>query len=152
MASLHSDRSEHFPKIPKQRLVEAKPGTQLTYFEDSGVDVRELWRDHGNERQLYRNSPPMIIGHRKSGSQNSSRTSSPVPRRNEVFITSPWVIITVLTTDQNKLSVTNDHSSHLDHNWLFYFHLNSNIIFLVRICELAFMKLEDREKCRMEFL
>ena len=89
MASLHSDRSEHFPKIPKQRLVEAKPGTQLTYFEDSGVDVRELWRDHGNERQLYRNSPPMIIGHRKSCSQNSSRTSSPVPRRNEVFITSP---------------------------------------------------------------
>ncbi|PFX24254.1 hypothetical protein AWC38_SpisGene11115 [Stylophora pistillata] len=84
MASLHSERSEHFPKIPKQRLVEAKPGTQLTHFEDSGVDVRELWRDHGNERQLYRNSPPMIIGHRKSGSQNSSRTSSPVPRRNEV--------------------------------------------------------------------
>lgn len=85
MAALHSDRSDHFPRIPKQRLVEAKPGAQLTYLEDSGVDVRELWRDHGNERQLYRNSPPMIIGQRKSsGSQNSSRTSSPVQRRNEV--------------------------------------------------------------------
>lgn len=84
MASLHSERSDHFPKIPKQRLVEAKPGTQLTYLEDSGVDVRELWRDHGNERQLYRNSPPMIIGQRKSSSQSSSRTSSPVQRRNEV--------------------------------------------------------------------
>lgn len=84
MASLHSDRSDHFPKIPKQRLVEAKPGAQLSYLEDSGVDVRELWRDHGNERQLYRNSPPMIIGRRKSGSQNSSRTSSPIQRRNEV--------------------------------------------------------------------
>lgn len=84
MASLYSDRSDHFPKIPKQRLVEAKPGAQLTYLEDSGVDVRELWRDHGNERQLYRNSPPMIIGQRKSGSQNSSRTNSPVQRRNEV--------------------------------------------------------------------
>lgn len=84
MASLYSDRSDHFPKIPKQRLVEAKPGSQLTYLEDSGVDVRELWRDHGNERQLYRNSPPMIVGQRKSGSQSSSRTSSPVQRRNEV--------------------------------------------------------------------
>lgn len=87
MASLYSDRSDHFPKIPKQRLVEAKPGAQLTYLEDSGVDVRELWRDHGNERQLYRNSPPMIIGQRKSGSQNSSRTNSPVQRRNEVWLT-----------------------------------------------------------------
>lgn len=86
MASLYSDRSDHFPKIPKQRLVEAKPGSQLTYLEDSGVDVRELWRDHGNERQLYRNSPPMIVGQRKSGSQSSSRTSSPVQRRNEVEV------------------------------------------------------------------
>lgn len=84
MASPHSERAEYFPKIPKQRLVEAKPATQLTYLEDSGVDVRELWRDHGNERQLYRNSPPMITGQRKSGSQTSSRTSSPVQRRNEV--------------------------------------------------------------------
>lgn len=83
MASPHSERAEYFPKIPKQRLVEAKPATQLTYLEDSGVDVRELWRDHGNERQLYRNSPPMITGQRKSGSQTSSRTSSPVQRRNE---------------------------------------------------------------------
>lgn len=86
MASLYSDRSDHFPKIPKQRLVEAKPGSQLTYLEDSGVEVRELWRDHGNERQLYRNSPPMIVGQRKSGSQSSSRTSSPVQRRNEVEV------------------------------------------------------------------
>lgn len=83
MASPHSERAEYFPKIPKQRLVEAKPAAQLTYLEDSGVDVRELWRDHGNERQLYRNSPPMITGQRKSGSQTSSRTSSPVQRRNE---------------------------------------------------------------------
>lgn len=83
MASPHSERAEYFPKIPKQRLVEAKPATQLTYLEDSGVDVRELWRDHGNERQLYRNSPPTITGQRKSGSQTSSRTSSPVQRRNE---------------------------------------------------------------------
>ncbi|XP_067031733.1 coiled-coil domain-containing protein 170-like [Acropora muricata] len=83
MASPHSERAEYFPKIPKQRLVEAKPAAQITYLEDSGVDVRELWRDHGNERQLYRNSPPMITGQRKSGSQTSSRTSSPVQRRNE---------------------------------------------------------------------
>ncbi|XP_029195036.2 coiled-coil domain-containing protein 170-like [Acropora millepora] len=83
MASPHSERAEYFPKIPKQRLVEAKPAAQLTYLEDSGVDVGELWRDHGNERQLYRNSPPMITGQRKSGSQTSSRTSSPVQRRNE---------------------------------------------------------------------
>lgn len=83
MASPHSERAEYFPKIPKQRLVEAKPAAQLTHLEDSGVDVRELWRDHGNERQLYRNSPPMITGQRKSGSQTSSRTSSPVQRRNE---------------------------------------------------------------------
>ena len=99
MASLYSDRSDHFPKIPKQRLVEAKPGGQLTYLEDSGVDVRELWRDHGNERQLYRHSPPMIIGQRKSGSQNSSRTNSPVQKRNEVsFNTESLNCSTVLFT------------------------------------------------------
>ncbi|KAK3698829.1 hypothetical protein QZH41_016033 [Actinostola sp. cb2023] len=83
MASSHSERSDTFPRIPKQGLMESKQQRNLTYLEDTGFDIRELTRDSGNERQLYRNSPPMIVGYRKSGSQNSSRNNSPVQRRIE---------------------------------------------------------------------
>ncbi|XP_031554608.1 coiled-coil domain-containing protein 170-like [Actinia tenebrosa] len=82
MASPHSDRSDIFPKIQKQGLVESKT-PQLTYIEDSSFDIRELARETGNERQFFRNSPPTIVGYRKPGSQNSSRNNSPVQRRFE---------------------------------------------------------------------
>lgn len=84
MASPYSDRRDSFPKIQRQGLIESKQPPNLTYLEDSGFDIRELTRDTGNERQFYRNSPPTIVGYRKSGSQSSSRNNSPVQRRFEV--------------------------------------------------------------------
>ena len=82
MASINPDRSDHFPRIQRYGLVENKAKSR-PYFEDSGVDVRDLWRDHGNERQPFRKSPPTIGGFRR-GSQNSSGANSPVQRRSEV--------------------------------------------------------------------
>lgn len=84
MASSYTDRRDSLPKIQKQGLMESKHQSNLTYLEDSGFDIRELTRDAGNERQFYRNSPPTIVGYRKSGSQNNSRNNSPIQRRFEV--------------------------------------------------------------------